>query len=106
MAEEVRARLQREDGVRFTLQDALDGGRGVEARGYGAAEGFDAGDGRGRCAGDDDVDCGFQLISVLEMRRALVRWTIVEDEVRWRHTCGAGLGMCYSGYLGSTKGGA
>jgi hypothetical protein len=44
--------------VCFAAQDTLDGCGGVEAGGDAAAEGFDAGDGVGRGAGDDDVNGG------------------------------------------------
>lgn len=73
LLDKVRISLQRDDRVRVSLQYALDGGRRVEARGDGAAEGFDAGDGGGGRAGDDNVDCGAQLIGVLRRKEALVR---------------------------------
>jgi hypothetical protein len=72
LLDQSRVRLQRDDRVRVALEHALDRRRGVEARGDGAAEGFDAGDGGGGRAGDDDVDCGAELVGVL-VRAALVR---------------------------------
>jgi len=51
--------------VRVAAEDALDGCRGVEACCYGAAEGFDAGNGFGGGTRYDDVDCGVQLVGVL-----------------------------------------
>lgn len=48
--------VERDDRVAVAAQHALDRGRAVEARGHGAAEGFDAGDCFGRGARDDDVD--------------------------------------------------
>jgi hypothetical protein len=52
--------------VRVTAQHALDRGWGVEARGYGAAEGFDAGDCVFRGARDDDLDRRGEVFGVLE----------------------------------------
>lgn len=65
LADEVGVSLQRDDRMRQPAQDALDRRRRIEACGDGAAEGFDAGDCRSRGAGDDDVNCGVQLIGVL-----------------------------------------
>ena len=42
----------------------MDGVFGVKARGDGAAEGFDRGDGRGGGAGHDDVDGAGELVGV------------------------------------------
>lgn len=51
--------------MRVAAQDALDGGGRVKARGDGATQGFDAGDGFGGGAGDDDVDGRGELVGVL-----------------------------------------
>jgi hypothetical protein len=55
--DEVGGGLERDGRVGDATEDALDGGGGVEARGYCAAESFDPCNGVGRGAGDDDVDC-------------------------------------------------
>ena len=50
--------LEGDVGVGLALPDAVDGVPGVEARGDGAAEGLDGGNGGLRGTGDDDVDGG------------------------------------------------
>jgi hypothetical protein len=61
--------------VGVAAQDALDRGGRVEAGGDGAAEGFDARNGFGRGARDDEVDGRGELVRVL---RGLLAWSCVE----------------------------
>jgi hypothetical protein len=63
--DEVGVGLQRNGGVGVAAEDALDGGGRVEAGGDGAAKGFDARNGFGRGARDDEVDGRGELLGIL-----------------------------------------
>jgi hypothetical protein len=63
--DELGVGAQRDDWVRVAAEDALDRCRRIETCCYGAAEGFNAGDGFGGGAGNNDVDWGVQLVGVL-----------------------------------------
>lgn len=79
--------LQRDDGVGVAAQDALDGGGRVEAGGDGAAEGLDAGDGFGGCAGNDNVYGRGQVLGVLCARVSVPFSTRVGTVAAVTHPC-------------------
>jgi hypothetical protein len=75
--DEVGVGLQRDGRVGVAAEDALDGGGRVEAGGDGAAQGFDARNGFGGGARDNEVDGRGELLGVL---RGPLAWPCVGVE--------------------------